>query len=155
MAHPELTVKHIDHARAAKACADELCKYGKHVMIMLEAEFSSPDASDLGVSIVPAQDGLSAQITSPYGAARATYSLYLGANGMYGRYSFDRRYNDHHDRDTWSEVFFLDIANDSMITSEYASENSSRFNAIRPCRNQYFELALAVAAALGRNRSDA
>ncbi|WP_370683026.1 hypothetical protein AB9V60_13450 [Pseudomonas syringae pv. atrofaciens] len=154
MAHTPLTTIHIDRIRDLKERTADLRKYGKQVMIMLDAEFSSPDAQGLGVTLVLAQDGLSAQIASPFGSARAIFSVYLGSTGLYGRYAFQRRDADQHDRESWSEVFYLDISTELMITSEYVSENSPRFNAIRAYRDQYFELALAITAALGRNPAD-
>lgn len=154
MAYPELTRNITDRARNAKRAAEEVKSYARDLIVALSTEFASEDAQAFGVKLVHSEDGQSAQVSSPFGEARAKFSMFLNELGVYGRYSFERKLTDAQDRDIWKEVYFLDIREDGRILSERADEESARFNVVQRRRDQYFTLALAITAALGRNPSD-
>ncbi len=154
MAYPELTMNIIDRARNSKKAAEEVRSLARKLIVALATEFSSEDTESFGVKLVHSEDGQSAQIASPFGEARANFSVFLNDLGLYGRYSFERKFTDTLDRNVWNEVFCLDISVDGRILSEFFDEESARFNVLQRRRDQYFTLALAITAALGRNPAD-
>lgn len=154
MAFPELNMSIADRARDAKSAAEEIRGYARKVIVALASEFASEDAETFGVNLVHSEDGQSARISSPFGEARAKLLVFLDAGGLYGRYSFERKFTDSLDRDIWIEVYFLDIREDGTIISEFSGEESNRFSVPQYRRNQYFTLALAITTALGRNPAD-
>lgn len=154
MGYAELGRNVTDRARNAKRAAEEVRSYARDLIVALSTEFASEDAQAFGVKLVHSEDGQSVQISSPFGEARAKFTMFLNEFGVYGRYSFERKLTDYQDRDIWKEVYFLDVREGGRILSELGDEESARFNVTQPRRDQYFTLALAITAALGRNPSD-
>lgn len=148
MLYQAITADHANFAKDAKAVSRKLSASARKAVLMLEAEFSSDTGMGLGVTLVPSADGLQASVTSPFGEARSRFSIYLHEHGIFGRCMFSRKEKDLLDRDVWRPVFHFDISSDDQIVYEMAEIN--RFDLNTPYRHQYFSLALAITAGLGR-----
>ena len=148
MRYQAITADHANFAKDAKAVCKKLNASARKALLMLEAEFSSDSGVGLGVTLVPSADGLQASITSPFGEARSIFSSYLHEHGIFGRCLFARKEQDLRDHNVWRPVFHFDISSDDQILYEMAEVN--RFDLNTPYRHQYFSLALAITAGLGR-----
>jgi hypothetical protein len=148
MLYQPITADHVHLARHAKAVAEKLGQSIHKSVLMLQAEFCSEEGKPLGVSMTPAANGQQASILSPFGEARSHFSIYLNGSGIFGRYMFERKERYVLDREIWRPVFHFDISSTDQIIYEMTDIN--RFALNTPYRHQYFDLALAITAGLGR-----
>lgn len=151
MSFDQLTETLIDHARSAVPKVAYLNKRALAAIQSIREELESEHAVDLGTVVKHSEDGLTASLETPFGPAEAEFKIFLDTRGIYGRYIFYRLGQDALGRSLRTPSVHFDILDSGEIVYEIKDEH--RFLVMQPYRHQFFTLALAIVAGLGRNPS--
>ena len=143
------TEQQLIHARNAVEVAQALRAQAKRVIDKL-AMFSQDDfiQRNWGLSISPSDDGQTAELKNPFGAARADFAVHLGDEGLFGRYVIQRLGKDHLDRVIWRDVWAFRIDNEDRVT--FGDKGDRGFEIWAPVREDYFRLLESIAVAVGQ-----
>lgn len=151
MTYPKLDMAVIELARRSKKSTETVRDRVSRVTSRLAEEFAGDYAQDMGIVFSPSSDGQEATISTPFGDARATSNVYLGEDGAYARYVFEKKGKDSIGRDSWHEVFHFEVNEYGKFRADIPFDDVQYFSVLAPYREQYFMLALSITAAIGRS----
>lgn len=103
--------------------------------------------SRLALVATPGQSDNVLALESPYGKGRIIFSPRIGETGSYGQFLVQKLELDAKDENYWKTVWILTTDINDKIT---LGDGRDVINMRSPYRDQYSEMTLAIAAALGK-----
>ncbi|WP_415769287.1 hypothetical protein [Pseudomonas sp. LB3P38] len=78
--------------------------------------FSGAHAKEYwGLSFVQEGAGKTASLTSPFGRARASTTVHVGKEGVFGRYLIEKAVKNSDGAESWRAVWHVRISNDGVV----------------------------------------
>jgi len=102
--------------RYAVRDAGQVLDCARRLSGQLKALFDKPHPTEhWGVSFVELENGESAEIQTPFGMARASTSIHINQDGVYGRYLIEKQTKNADGELVWRSAWVIRISRDWVV----------------------------------------
>lgn len=122
MEYERIPDKKFDLVRNCKEQADRMTRNASRLTAALSNLLNDEYPVEAwGTSLAVNDDGLGAELKSPFGEARIVVSIGLGSEGVQARYTFEKKFADEHGHPAYTPVWAVRITSRALV-KPYASD---------------------------------
>lgn len=147
MAYGKISDKEFDVIRDASGHSNTVVRYASKLTGWLSSLLNGDyPAEAWGTAFVPQDDGLQAQLTSPFGEARVIVVLGLGSDGVQARYIFEKKCRSETGDPVYLRVWAVRITTSGIVKTDDEKNVIVDMNAFSRSERDNGAVAIALSA---------